>query len=768
VREQGIYRELRLGVWRRKKPKPIGIRRGRTCALSAILAVGMMAAVLPATASAEACRNTAFRIGFVGLPDCRAYEQVSPLDKNGLDATPDIEQEAGFVSGSLPVEVSQTEKSSGETSVAYQSPAALAGTEGNQLSNAYIATRRGSEWQMQAISAPTPQPGVPGVFFLSYDFATDLSHVVIKVPLQRLVEGASEGVVNLYLRRLPDPERGYSLISAPPLISPPANCGICIIRHKRAFSGASSSFQNILFEASEALIPGAPEGVESLYENVGGQVRLVGILPDGTIAPGPSAAGAGLEVEYASAYGALWSKNVNHAISQDGSRAFFKASADGGVPDPAQAGLVELYERVEGNKTIEISAPAKGAAPMNSTAEPAQFWAASTDGEHVFFTSSAELTTQSNTGSANAGQDLYLYNTNTEELADLSVDNNPIDKSGAGVLGVVGASSDGSYVYFVADGQLVDGKGVDGQPNLYLSHENKLTHARETGFIATLNSADTRVWIDVPAFSESYITPEGSRLAFMSIGRLTGYNNEDLNVKGRLDSEVYEYSARVNQADGQLEGGGLVCASCDPDGRQPVGGAFIGVHGREESSNTPFYRPRILNDNGDRLFFSSPDSLVPGLTSSRPAIFEYENGSVELIAAPSTSTNDLFLDASPSGNDVFFATRDQLVPSDQDNLVDIYDARVEGGLPTQMSPTVQCVGSGCQGPLSAPPALPVSASTLFSGSGNLGASSTAPHEKKHKPRRSSAKKRHPKVKVKGNKGYKRVHKRGYRSARHSS
>ena len=41
----------------------------------------------------------------------------------------------------------------------------------------------------------------------------------------------------------------------------------------------------------------------------------------------------------------------------------------------------------------------------------------------------------------------------------------------------------------------------------------------------------------------------------------------------------------------------------------------------------------------------------------------------------------MFLDASASGDDVFFATRERLAPTDTDELVDVYDARVDGGFP---------------------------------------------------------------------------------------
>ena len=40
--------------------------------------------VLPPLASAETCPNAAYRVGpSANLPDCRAYEQVTPVEKDG-------------------------------------------------------------------------------------------------------------------------------------------------------------------------------------------------------------------------------------------------------------------------------------------------------------------------------------------------------------------------------------------------------------------------------------------------------------------------------------------------------------------------------------------------------------------------------------------------------------------------------------------------------------------------------------------------------------
>ncbi len=163
----------------------------------------------------------------------------------------------------------------------------------------------------------------------------------------------------------------------------------------------------------------------------------------------------------------------------------------------------------------------------------------------------------------------------------------------------------------------------------------------------------------------------------MSVNPLTGYDNIDQGT-GKADHEVYEYNA---------ETGELACASCDAGDAPPLGSAFIGAKLGERTS-TAFHQPRSLSNDGGRLFFSSPDPLVPGLQGGSDKVFEYENGAAQLISGGEGGGEAVFLDASASGGDVFFATRERLAPIDTDALLDVYDARVDGGVsvPTPRRP----------------------------------------------------------------------------------
>jgi hypothetical protein len=703
----------------------------RVCGACLVVLGGMwLGGASAASAGASTCPNVQFRSGpSERLPDCRAYEQVSPVEKGGQDAV--------TVQPTLPAQASACEGAE-PCSIAYMNVGdAFAGDPGNEYPNAYLATRAPSGWRTTPLSPPTSQAPANGNPKLSYAFSEDLSQAVLRVPLQQLTEGAPAGVYNLYLRHS---SGVYSLLTTTPPPEPPqAGCGQCFEGEDVAtFAGASSGFGHVIFEANDSLVSRAPGGgVENLYEADDGQVSLVGVLPDRDVPSAGATAGGGISLATGHAH------QLEHAISHDGSDTLFEAAADGGAPDAQQLGDTELYDRIDGSSTVEVSAPAPGAQPSKCETkvglcgpQPAQFWAASTDGSVVYFTSKAALTKQSYTGTepANPGNDLYRYEATENggltdgKLADLTPgafnDEGKEEPNGADVLGVIGASEDGAYVYFVAEGHLEEG-AVASHPNLYVWHE--VTEGRgSVRFIATLAApdeqeqkhiegarlgtafpynSDVEDWTSWPIASQAYVTPDGTHLAFMSVEPLTGYENID--EAGQAVHEVFEYSAETGQ---------LVCASCDPSGARPLGSAFIGAT-LDERASTPFHQPRALSDDGSRLFFSSPDPLAESIGGS-VKLFEYEDGAIQLISGAEAGGEAVFLDASASGNDVFFATRERLARTDTDELLDVYDARVDGGLPALSQPP-SCEGNSCQEALTSPPSLATPISASFSGSGNL-------------------------------------------------
>jgi hypothetical protein len=114
--------------------------------------------------------------------------------------------------------------------------------------------------------------------------------------------------------------------------------------------------------------------------------------------------------------------------------------------------------------------------------------------------------------------------------------------------------------------------------------------------------------------------------------------------------------------------------------------------------------------------------LLPEDTNGVTDTYEYDGQTktLHLLTSGRGSEPMMFADASRDGDNVFFVTRQQLVPTDTDEYVDLYDARAGGGYDEPPAPPIApCAGESCQGASAAPPgAAPAPSSTLH-GSGNV-------------------------------------------------
>lgn len=348
-------------------------------------------------------------------------------------------------------------------------------------------------------------------------------------------------------------------------------------------------------------------------------------------------------------------------------------------------------------------------------------------------------------------------------LSDLTA--NPAEP--AAVQGdVIGASADGSAVYFVAQGALTAGEGaVQGNCGehaaLLASQSCNLyrydTTTGATRLVAVLSSADRPDWSAGERLQQltARVSPNGRYLAFMSERPLTGYDNRDA-VSGVRDEEVFLYDAGATAGQGRL-----LCASCNPTGARPLGvegplnpprdlfdtpgnwperWVAASIPGWSNTvENTARYQSRYLSDSG-RLFFNANDALVPQDSNGTGDVYEFEppagegqptsndcstssssfravsGGCLSLISSGTSKQESAFLDASESGDDVFFLTASKLVPKDIDSARDVYDARVGGGEPAIVKP-VECSGDACQQP-AVPPVDATPGSLTFNGAGN--------------------------------------------------
>lgn len=625
-------------------------------------ASGTASAALAAGCPNDALRDQAEQ----KLPDCRAYEQVSPLDKNGND----VGNHGGPQGPRHPDATPAFVASSDGSRLVFDTLGALPGALSSLLVNANLSQRGSEGWSTQPITAPMITAPIPNLPFIE-GYTNDLRHAFVFVPPGPLLPpGATAGAGNLLLRNNDD--GSYRTISVGP---PGGQTDPAFINYR--FAGASTDLRHILFEANDALTPDAPAANQrNLYEYVDGQLRLVTILPDGTPAPlGGAAGGSGGAT-------ALYPL-LTHVISDDGSRVVFGTSNNG--PDGG-----EIYVREDGQHTVMASASRRTVA--DPTHSPPTFWGATADGSQVFFTSGTALTNDAEIGSVS----LYRFDVDSGDLTNLTPDPNPSSPDTFVVQGVLGTSDDGSYVYFRDNRRHVPGKGVDGSSNLYLWHDGTIH------FIATDNSVTTAEFD--ANHKTNRMAPDGRSFVFASTEPLTGYDNVDA-VTGTPDSEVFLYNA-----DSQA----LTCVSCRPDGSRPTGRATLPI----APVNAPINPQRTVTDDGRRVFFDSEDALVPSDVNGRNDVYQWEGGAVHLISSGRSNDDSFFAASSSSGDDVFFVTREKLVGPDTDEHLDMYDARVGGGFPEPAAPA-PCSGDGCQGKPTPPPAArPAPGSKSVSDGGN--------------------------------------------------
>src|SRR5271155_3172928 len=121
-------------------------RAGGACVV--VFATVLLSVAGPVPALAASCPNAQLRSGpSERLPDCRAYEQVSPVEKGGLDAI--------SLAPMLPAQASACE-GAGTCAIAYMNTdTGFAGAAGNELDDAYLASRGTDGWQTTALSPPT-------------------------------------------------------------------------------------------------------------------------------------------------------------------------------------------------------------------------------------------------------------------------------------------------------------------------------------------------------------------------------------------------------------------------------------------------------------------------------------------------------------------------------------------------------------------------------------------------------------------------------------
>jgi len=653
------------------------------------------------------CPNDAFRTGLgIFLPDCRAYEMVSPADKGG--------GEIFTLFNSLNERASLNQSSLSGDGITYSSYRAFADPTSAPGTSQYLA-RRGSEgWSSRSISPPRGTPhqlGGPTLEIQFRAFSTDLCEAwLVHDTDPPLAEGAPEDFPNLYKTNLCDEEDAYEALTVEPLQAKnPDGADSYVVNPQ----GSSADGTHTVFRAFGKLMANAASTTNyQCYEHFDGKLRLVSVLPSGQ--PNPTDCSIGVAYSRESPHTA----QLHNAISEDGSTIFWTAGST------AEVEQGRIYLRINGkNPTLAVSQAGEAS---SGTVAASNYWTAAPDGSVAIFS----------TGNLNQGKaDAYEY-----RLADKST-----HLIAHEVRGYLGSSEDASVIYLASEealaGANAEGKSpVVGKPNLY-----RYAGDESFRFIAALSDldADPTGWspLSNPVSRHTARVGDDGRVAvFMSTEPLTGFENTDAN-SGEADAEVFRYDAEANEGQG-----GLTCVSCNPTGAAPSGRELtlgsdgivpLGIWAAAQIVpwEAQLAAPRVLPEEGERVLFESYEPLVARDTNGRQDVYqwsavgaggceetsgdfsEFNDGCVSLISSGESSLDSEFVDASADGRDVFFTTASSLVPQDP-GLIDLYDAREGGGFEPPPPPVEPCQpGANCQSP--EPPPGDVSPGSQNQSEGNV-------------------------------------------------
>jgi hypothetical protein len=694
--------------------------------------------------------NTQQPPGAFTLPDGRAYELVSPPQKQGSL----INNSQGSIS----------EAAEDGSAITYQAAVPTEPRpEGFPNVVQILSKREASGWQTKdltypVVSAPGPAPEVASGREYRF-FSSNLSHAVLQ-PLGPLTgcmtgEGAPQPCISpaaseptAFLENL-ESDAFSPLVTGCP--ESPEPCAPEVREHANVpagtifgirqegedtecianaycgpiFVAATPDFSHVVLESDTALA-GGEKAVGGLYEWTAGKLAFIGMEPT------PSNSEHGKDMAHGP-----------HGISRDGSRVILNGTSEG------HTGLL-LHDTVSGETLT-----------LNEGLPEGTFQGANAEDSRVFFS---------------AGGELYVYETTSVPGAPLAGKATDLTEA-QGVSGLVlGVSEDGSYVYFVSPGVLSGSRATAAGDNLYVDHYDGTTW--NATFIAALSSSDSAEWETTLEKQLTRVSPSGKYLAFMSEASLTGYDNRDATT-GRPVAEVYLYHVEGEH------GSSMTCVSCDPTGARPNGVDYKqleDVAATYEAWNgdalvaadlpgwqttlllkgiPEVYQPRYLSDSG-RLFFNSADVLVPQDTDGTTDVYEYEPegipegpdscsraraggseifkqarefdragregreaaGCVALISSGDSSEQSGFLDASEDGGDVFFLTTAKLVAQDRDTAYDVYDAHECTRASPCPSPPVEAppceTEASCKAsPSPQPPIYGVGPSGTFIGPGNV-------------------------------------------------
>jgi hypothetical protein len=644
-------------------------------------------------AAEQLCPNTEYRTSSsAGLPDCRAYELVSPAETRGaqLFASAAGSAEIGFDTWLTP----PRGPGAGET-LSFFSTITLPGFEGTGYNDGYLAERASGEhpnegWRSESLSPSFALAGA-GTGITRFG-ASDQRFSFWRIDPVESFPGSLPG--GLYLRS-DDGE-------ADPLCAPEggsfemAACGPLGVDPDATGEFLAAGGQHVIFSSAAHLDPDAPPvPTKALYERRhdggAGSTRVISLLPDGLPPAGSSTYVGANEV-------------ATTILFETGG---------------------SLYARLDGEETVEVT-HAQGA-----------FAGVSVDGERVFLELPTGLfacdiaTTPCPSGAPLAGAGASFVNVAADGERAYFTSQEDLDGAGEGEVGHNNLylwQAENQAVSFVAALDHQDLVAFGGDQTVTLTSWAKAVRPGTNGGLG---------------YSPTRSTPDGGVLLFQSHAQLTAYENNG-------KSEVYRYAAGAPAPEQ------LLCVSCSPGNAPPSADATLQSIRAPGPANSRTRIPNLTDDGEKAFFQSEDRLLpedandvqdiyewkTPGVGGcTRPG------GCLALISSGQGEGNSYLFSMSVDGHDVFFSTLEKLVGPDLAGSPSLYDAREDGGIPDPPLPA-PCSGDACQGAGSSPPPLPPPTST-GGGNGDLphGAGKRCPRGKRRvarhgKSRCVSRQKRH--------------------------
>ncbi|HEX3734847.1 MAG TPA: hypothetical protein VHU86_06785 [Solirubrobacterales bacterium] len=660
-----------------------------------------------------------------GLPDDRGIELVSPPDKRPTGGATNV-----------PIASIQDYYHPSEDGETLGYPI-LNGLEDSDAGGEamFAAERKGGGWASKEVTPPSLIPApTPGLFearagAVRY-FSPNLECAVIEThnPLTSDTPqvDVENGTYNLY--RWDRAADTYTLITNRVPIDPtkrPFGSGVYF-----NIGGSSEGCSKIFFYSS---IYSYSEGGSGLYEWDEGTLRDAGRLPDGSVSSSVNSENVGYEA---------------NTVSPESGRLFFVANSDAGK----DAGKPAVFARLSSSQTVDASQSATATASQG-----AKYETASPDGSSVFFLANYGLAATSSVGSTtescptneksldDKACDLYRYDVDSGQLADISADANPFDTNGAVAEGVLAVSDSGDVAYFAARGQLVPGKG-----RTYAQNKTGTGFANiyrwaggELSYVGSLAPKDVNWGLAPTALvhnpsANSQTSKSGEYLLFVSRDNITGTNPGNVPM-------AYLYTASSETLD---------CASCPAD-VQPIGAGPLGAGEKSildqkysSAGFAAYFVPRSLSEDGRAIFASEDELSLGGIAGqgatdgSEKNIYEWHDGQVAALASGSVSVRGGF--GGPDGRDIFVQAFGQLNWEDKDFAPDMYDFRAGGGFAEPPPPAEPCnaVAGGCQGTATPAPSAPAPASGDGNGPGNPPPPKAKKKSSKHKHKKGKKNKGH--------------------------